>query len=1207
MKKTINRFVFGRNYPLNSWLIMKLTLTAFLFSTFQVFAISTYSQDKISIHCENENLGSVLETIQKQTQLLFVYNHQNIKDIKVKVDLSNEKLESALKKILVNKPVDYFHIDDYIVFYTPEDDIDEILANLNHTNKGVYVNDTNSGRNIDDLSAKIERPQTTIEGVVRDIERNPISQVVVYQKGTSNFVYTDEDGSFSIILVEGSNTLVFTHPAYIQKELEIDGDTSIDIEMISANNLDEVVKTGYQKIPIEKATGSFQKINQQKLDTKINQDILSKIEGEVSGVNFQRDENGNLYPAIRGVSSINAEIQPLVVVDGFPVTQDFSTINPNDIETIDILKDAAAASIWGIRAANGVIVITTKKGKRNGDLNISFSNNISITPFQKSTELPYASASSFLEFEKFRVHNFWVFSPFIPFSVPSYNVGTTTYFNLNDGVISQDEADATIARLEKINSLQEFDDLFRSDPYWIQQNLAISGGGESATYRLGVTYNKNENQGSYSGNSQNEIITNLNSSFYLSDRLTLNTSINYVNNKRFLNGLNDSHRSRLAPYQRILDDNGNYVTQPFSYDQSYKEQLVADGYPYNWDYNLKQERDNRNNQIKQNLLRLQGSLDYSITDFLSATGSFQYEWSHSNTTNLYNEQTYRVRNLINRFTIYDDNDELLSQLPKGEIIENSDASSTTKQGRLQLNFNQSFANGLHDFNAILGVEIREDRFERSNFTRYGFDPRALTAVDVPYGTDLETIPLGTQGFRDPSGFSGDHNRFFSYYGNLVYTYDHKYSISASSRLDDTNLFGASEKYRNIPLYSFGVKWSLGKEEFLRDTKVSNLALRVTYGSNGNADRSTSPFLIAGIQNDVFTGVQYAYIQNVSNPLLRLEKTFVTNIGLDYGFFDNRLTGSIEYYNRNSQDLLSNVAVNSTLGYNTALLNVGKMNNRGVDVNVNIGVIESPTFSYQTTFNFSYNKNEVTKVDVPTETAFTYLAGQPLEGKPSNYLYSFNYGGLDEEGYPTGINENGDSVDYYGQIEDGDGNLIYDPIVNTEALVYNGTTTPRYYGGWVNTFNYKGFFLRSLTTYKLGHVFRNTDFLDYSSLTGNPSAISNIHKDFDDRWQNPGDELTTTVPRIPEDEYAAFAGEGYEYYALGHQFVDSASHIRFREIVLGYNFTDTAFLDRIGIKKLGVSVQARDLGVINFNKWDKDPESIILKRNPTYTLNFNLNF
>ena len=1042
--------------------------------------------------------------------------------------------------------------------------------------------------------------QQKITGKITDVNGVPLLGVTVLVKGTKKGTYTDFDGLYSINAAKG-DVISFSYVGFEAIEQEVTDATVIDAVLLrNATQLDEVVlSTGYQKISKERATGSFDKVDSKVLETKISQDILSKIEGELSGILFD-DTDG---PVIRGIGSLQVSATPLVVVDGFPISQGLESINPNDVKDITVLKDAAAASIWGIRAANGVIVITTKKGNKNRKPIIEFSTNYSVTPKNNLEDLKYASTSSFLEYEKHRADNEWSLLP-VGRNQPALGAGVETYLKLNEGLISQADADGIINGLRGIDSRKEFQDLFMNDSYWSQYNFAISGGGENSMYRSSVSYNKNESNDFFKNNDSDQLIANLRGVFNVTPKLTISNDFNFTSSKQENNGMSSRNYEELFQYQNVLDANGNQVIQPNLLGQDFKEEKVAEGYPYNWDYNLMQEFNNRDNTVEGTSMRIQTAIDYKLLDNLSIQGSYQYEWSNYEGSSLYNENTYYVRNLVNTFTREEDGD-LISHINKGSILDYNNGTNKTRQGRIQLNFNKSFDDAKHRVTALAGYELRQVKNTFNSNMLYGFDPQALTSASMAFG---ERVPVtasggGTRSVINPASVTYLENRFVSYYANGAYTYLNKYTVTGSIRLDDTNLFGASKDYRNTPLYSLGGKWDIYNEGFFKGDIFNSLSLRGTYGVNGNVDRNTGPHLIAENSRHYATDVEFAYIRNVKNPELRLEKVYVTNLGLDFGLFNNVVSGNVDYYYKKSTDLLSPVSFPSVYGFNNATINVGEMENEGVDVNLNINVAQKTDLKYSTTLRFSHNKNTVTKVDVPEETVDTYLSGQPLVDIPLRYIYSYKSAGLDANGDPLTLNENGQLVDVNGRI-DVDGTLEEAPIQNTDALVYSGTTTPKYYGSWVNNISYKNFYVRTLVTYKLGHVFRNTNVLDYRSQANN-FVQANIHSDFENRWQNPGDENITSIPRIPTERNDAY-NLGYYYYANGDQFVDSASHIRFKEIIFGYNF-DSKVLENTGLDTFRISLQARNIGLINFNKWNEDPESFYLPTTPTFTLNFTLNF
>ena len=1171
-------------------LLAVITLTRL--SAFEV------SGQLISIDMQNVELSKILHKIEQESQYRFFYSN-NLVDVNTpySIRVKDAAIEVVLEVLFADKPISYRFLDQQIVLYPDEGQLEEDPSNATVDPKKVKPLALISR---DQIKA-LETQQRSIRGVVTDEDGIPLSGVNIIEKNTTNGVVTDFDGAFQIYVQSDESILIFSYLGFETYEIEVSEQDNIEILMTSSvNELEEVVlSTGYQEISKERTTGSFQQIKDEVLDIKIAQNILNKVEGEVSGILFDQQDG----PIIRGLSTINANNDPLIVVDGFPITQGLNSINPNSIKDITVLKDAAAASIWGIRAANGVIVIVTKKGDKSKAPSIEFSTNYAVTAQKDLHDLPYASTESFLEFEKHLADNNWEILP-AGRNQPPHGLGLQTYLQLANGLISQAEADNIINGLRTIDSRQEFEEHFMDHEYWRQYNVDITGGGEKNSYRASIVYNINENEGFYRENKSDEIIASLRNSFDLNDQLTLNTDLNFTSGKRYTNGMRDSDYRSLHQYQKILDNQGNYLPQVRGLAQQYKETKVDEGYPYNWDYNLKQEFDNKDNLSRATSFRFQTALQYKINEFLNLKGSYQYEWLNINATSLMNENTYFVRNMANTYTTYStDQEQLVTNFPLGSVLTRNNDIERTHQGRLQLAFDKEFQEGLHKISALAGYEMRQELQSGSTNTLYGYDPQSLTSANVAFGERVPVTPFGTRTIDNPNRVREREDRFISYYANTRYTFDHKYTLTGSIRLDDTNLFGASNEYRNIPLYSIGGKWDLYKEDFVKNDIFSLLALRLTYGVNGNSDNGTSPFLQTTVSRNTFLDLLFSYISDIKNPELRLEKVYVTNLGLDFGIFDNRLTGTIEYYNRRSEDLLAPVSFPSVYGFNNAIINAGEMENRGIDVNLNLQVTQAKAIKYNTVFNFSYNENEVTNVDTPEETINTYLNGEPLVNLPLRYLYSYRFAGLDSNGYPQFRNENGQIVNVNGET-DVNGTLENAPIHTPDALEFNGTTTPKYYGSWVNNISYKNIFFRSLITFKLGHVFRNTDFLDIRNESFK-SNRSNIHKDYENRWKNPGDENNTSIPRFPTLKTDA-SRPGYSYYVNGNQWVDSASHIRFREIILGYRFQEDV-LNKIKLQDLSLSIQARNLGLINFNKWDKDPESILFPVSPTFTFNLSAKF
>lgn len=1039
-----------------------------------------------------------------------------------------------------------------------------------------------------------------VKGEVVDSLKRPLQGVTVRVKGSDMQTTTNQNGHYEILQVPQGSRILFSLIGYETLEM-LARDTMVNALLhlkYRVLNEVEIVSTGYQSLPKDRATGSFSSIGQDKLGLKVAHNLRDKLEGELSGLLFDASTEGTEL-TIRGRSTIYAEAAPLIVVDGFPITQGLESINPNDVDNITVLKDAAAASIWGIRAANGVIVVTTKKGAKHDKPVVEFSTNQSITPRVSLSRLRWAPTSSLLAFEKHVTGNYDISFPTAgtPYI---YTKGLLTYMELKEGLITQGEADAIISGLSQVDVRDELDRLFRQNALWSQYNLAIGATGNRHTYRTSVAYDANRAE--LRGDKSRRVLANLQSSVNINPALRLDNHINLLFDSRTKNGVNGL--DMLSQYERILDENGNYLPTTRFGDiyKPIRDEFVAQGWPYPWDFNLKQEYDNKNDRTNQVQLRAQTALNYRITNYLSATASYQYEWEQQKQTILSNEHSYQVRSMVNDYTTYDSSTgQLVSAIPKGSFLQEVFENKKNHTLRLQLNLDESFANGDHNIVAIAGYEARQELREGTDLTRYGYDPQSLTFANIQYGRTFKKTPSGQEAIPDPTSFTFNEDRFISYYVNGSYAFKKRYTLSGSIRLDDTNLFGSSSKYRNVPLYSIGARWDIHQEEFFDESSVlSQLSLRVTQGSNGNVHKGTSPFLQIATERDTEVGILSGAISSIKNPLLRLERTVVNNVGIDFGLFNNRLTGSVEYYNRRSRDLLSTVTFPGILGFSSALVNAGKMENQGIDLSLNAELLRGQKFSYTTTLYFSYNKNRVTAVEFQDNTYSRLYDGIPIQGLPLRYIYSYRYAGLDAAGQAQAYNEHGQIVNAFFQVQNNTGEWV--PFsFNPEALIYGGTITPRYYGSWVNHFVYKRAFLRILTTYKLGHVFR---YRDIWTPFGSPSRYY-LHEDFDRRWKQPGDEKVTDIPRLLNglnDE----AGNSVDFYSAGNQLVDNASHIRIKEVIVGYHL-ENRLLNKYGVRSLGLSFQAQNLAVLTFNSKRRDPENELLPQPPTYTFNLNVYF
>lgn len=1124
---------YRRRHITKLFLLMKFIIFFLLISIAQVNA-KGWAQT-ITWSGKNVPVEKVLELVRKQTGYEFFYRTSDLKDSKpVTMQSRNMPLSAFLDEVFKDQPLQY------------------IIQNKN------IIVSRKPAREKDHKETPALNA-ITVTGRITDSTGHPLAGATISVKGKNARTSTDQQGNFSIE-VNAGETLLISFVGFETEAITVKEDiNALNIYMKPARKLEEqvVVSTGYQRLPRERAAGSFGVMNQAALEKRSNLNILSYLEGQVPGLLTAAD--GRI--TIRGQSTlVNSNRDPLIVVDGFPIERSVQTINSNDIESITVLKDASAASIWGVRAANGVIVIQTKRGQSSRKaLDINFTSTLSVTPVPDFSKLPYAAAPSFMNFEKFRVDNNLTFFSGNP--RPAISPVVDAWLN------NPANAPQLLESLKNNNAYNEFKDLFMQPATRQQYALALSGRGEKSSHRASFSYDKTGAE--FKKNTTDRFVADLFEAIELHPALKVEMGLNYVRNNSLSNGMSYDDLRSLLPYQRIIGDDGSYIPQPRQFFQADKDALVAKGYPYNWNYNLMQEFSNKANKSLTNNVTGILALNYRITDGVTAHAGYQYESGNTNTTNLFNEATWFTRNTVN-FATSIKNNQVVSGIPKGAILRENNSNFYSHTFRGQLKYDHRIgASPDHYLTAIGGMEIRELGGKSSSQTKYGYNPQSLQFARVSYTANYTDVLGSNKLIPDESVFLDDRNRFVSFFTNAGYTYNDKYSLNASARLDKTNLFGSSKEYRNVWLWSAGASWQLHKEHFFNVPFINSLVLRATYGINGNVDRSTSPFLIANVATDFQTNQPYAYVSNPANPLLRWEKTTVTNFGIDFSMLKSRLRGSLEYYNRASEDLLGNATVNGTYGFNSAFINYASMNNRGIDIRLS-GTILNRELKWNSTLNYSYNKNKVTRVDFPQKTVGSYLGVVAQESKPLDYLYSYRWAGLSDKGIPQVYDEKGAIVDFTKDLTD--------PL----ALIYEGSTVPPHYGAFINEFSYKRFSLTTNFTFKFGHYFR-VPGIQYQSLF---SGSFPVHKDWDNRWKQAGDEAITDVPAAPKSVTGLNVYD--KYYQFADINVESASIIRFRELLINYTLP-AKISARYPDANIVIGLQARNLAALNFNSAGLDPE------------------
>ncbi|NIG56956.1 SusC/RagA family TonB-linked outer membrane protein [Chitinophaga sp. Cy-1792] len=1117
-----------------------------------------------SAQVRNMPVTTALKQVTKSFGTSFVYENSLLEDINVSFDpasISGKSVEAVLKEMLYPKGLIFLFVNDNT--YT-------IIRDVRKKNP-VPGNTTGT---ID---------QKALSGIVTDENNRPLPGVTVKNLRNKEGTLTDANGYYTLKTANAGDMLVFTFVGYKTQQQIVTKAAQLNISMSTDNiQLSTVeVSTGYQTIAKERATGSFSQIKDLDLEKKVTMNVADKMEGLVSGLlvtTNPADASGRPTTkttlTIRGRNTLRAQQDPLIVIDGFPYEGDLSMLNPEDISRVTFLKDAAAASIWGVRAANGVVVIEMKKGKNQKRL-INFSTNYTIGGKPDLSYRPVANSADYLDFEQEAVNKSLLPDPSGK-TLPSTSAGADIFFRYKRGEITAAQRDALVAQLASYDYKSSYSKYLLQQQQIKQYNLSVAGGNDAAKYFISGSYS--DELPVAKGNRNQRVTLNSTNIFQLTKNLEANVGFMIVMANTKNNGVGlkplEPGTGTLLPYDRIVDENGAPMQYSRAFNKRTLDSLEKMGY-LPWKYNYIDELANADNTSRSNLYRLNGGFHYKIIPGLSASLSGLYERSFARTRNYYSPSTYTSRNTVNNATSVQAG-KLVYGLPRGGILDLSNVEMEHYDVRGQLNYSKSLGAN-HRIDAVGGGEIRQVWTNGATSRLYGYDDQTLSSSLVNYDLYYKTAVTNYQNKpSNPNTLSDARDRYLSWYTNANYTYHEKYVLSGSVRLDDSNLFGASKKYRATPLWSMGAMWKLGEENFMNTAVMNRLNLRATYGVNGNVDKTTSPYLIATVPSSIgyYNGLPYADISNPANPLLRWEKTKTFNVGVDASFWKSKLEMSLDVYYKRCYDLLGPAEFNPTYGFTSLTVNTAKVDNHGADLNITADFFREKAFSWKSIMNFSYNMNKVASSNLQRELVTYYVnsgsGSNPVKGKPIEAVYSYRFGGLDSAGRPTLLNGAGKRMLTEADIAS-----------DLTTLTYSGSTVPKYFGGWTNTFRYKQLELSALVTFKFDYVFRRPS-VSYFSY----STQKSINKDVALRWKQPGDENKTIVPVMPS------TGVNYSesWYLLSDQLIESGSHIRLREVSLSYDLP-AQLLRSIHLQKLSLLAYGRNLALWTQNKAGIDPDYI----------------
>jgi TonB-linked SusC/RagA family outer membrane protein len=1105
----------------------------------------------VTINVKDASLETVLKEVAKQANYEVFYTQKLLKDSSpVTINVKNSPLKETLNKIFTTQNLKYTITNQTIVV---------TAATAENLGNG----------------------QTGLTGKVLNSKNEPFPGVNVYVSGTNKHTITDFDGSFSFDNVPANGTIEVSGLTIEKKSFPINGRNRMGLVVEEkVSQMKEIVVTGYQTIARSRFTGAISVIDEKTLNENINSNLASALEGRVAGLMFQKNVTGSAAdkPILRGIGTFSIDgvgYSPLLVIDGLPTEMTLDEVNPYDIESVNVLKDAAAASIYGSRAANGIIVLTTKKG--SGNLKVTFNSDLFISSKPNLRDMNYASTSDLMDLEQ-SVYNrerarfantSTMFSNYGDIGNSSMKYYSPLYQlnrDLEEGKVNTADYNNTIAQWRKNDFIKDYtDNVWRTE---LRQRYNVSFSGGNSKQNSFVSFNYDEAKGRIINNESRAFNLYAKSNFQVNSWLNATVGLNGTYSNEDSTDSSYGNYDIQKRYERITDDQGNLVISPFV--------GISDGFTSGGVINpavaakinslsgFKPVTFNVLNALNEGIthsnslsVRAFANLKAKIWNGLSFSTQFQYETKRNDNEQFNDINSYKMRYAINSLTGY------VPATNAYTYVDGFSAGGRYKQlssqlnnysFRNQLDYNQDFDGGKHVITALAGTEMRETFLPRSvEQLRYGYDPVTLTSAVINslalsqtgvasyiYGNN-RTLAAGSRTQTEVL------HHYLSFFSTIGYTFLSRYNLTGSYRVDRADLFGVDPKYKNRPLWSAGLGWNVSSEDFMKEIPwVSALKLRATYGINGNIDQSTTPYVTATRRNDVlYQSLQYINITSQPNPMLRWEQTKTTNFGLDYSLFHSKLRGSVDVYNKYSTDLLATTDLDPTVGALTRKINAGALLNRGIEFTVGSDWYTNGDFRIGSNVVFAFNNTTVKKVTRAQSSAAVYVSSPIdyfLENEAYNSVYAYKYGGT-VNGYPYVLDENGNpSITF-----DASGNPIstsIKSITNSAALVNMGTLMPTYTGSLSQRFSYGQFDLNMLFVFSGGNVMRK----EVLAMDSDAVTTAGIADRYTDSNQNGNTRLYVDFAESVRN----YAGTINSQWRNSDVNVVDGDYIKLRNISLGYS-------------------------------------------------------
>ena len=1032
-----------------------------------------------------------------------------------------------------------------------------------------------------------------------------------------NGTVTDYNGEFTLKVPQDTKVLTVRYLGYENGKITlVDGTDHYVVTLKSASHsISEVVVTGYQKIDRRKLTASVSQLNISDESVGAIKNIDQALGGQIAGLSTLPSTGAPGAPVkirIRGTASINGTQEPLWVLDGIPLEgtdipnidnlndindiyqTSIAGLNPTDIDNITVLKDAAATAIYGARAANGVIVITTKRGKESRPI-VNFNTRLTFSPKVDINRLNLLNASEKVDLElallasnyEYRQHKGGVAN--ILDKLNEFNAYRAGGWNALSATAQQQ-----INNLRDINT--DWNDILFRNVFNQEYNASVSGGSDRASYYASAGYY--DEQGIVKGVENNRYNFTLKGTFKINKKLTLGASI-FANQRKQASFLTDTGGFTNPVY---YSREANPYFQPFKADGSYNYDTNVQGRESNApDFNIFEERANTSKRRRDYSIMSIIDAEYKINSDLKLTSQFGYQFDNYNLCRYQGGDSYAMRKEKEYATYMTSSGVQQTIFPEGGANKTTDSYRRQWLWKAMAEYNHRFAK-YHDVELMLGTEVRHNITQSTSSNAYGYDARTLTTKPVvfPSQSIAERYPLHQETRLE--------NAYVSWYATGSYTYHYRYTLGASVRFDGSDVFGVAKKYRYLPLYSVSALWRVSEEKWMQPlTWISDLRLRASYGLQGNIDKSTSPYLIGTIDKASIIGKNETIIaaETAPNPNLKWEKTSNVNLGLEAAFLDSRIHFSVDYYHRKSSDLIGIRMLPLETGFASTTINWASMKNDGWELSLSTRNIVTRDFHWTTNLNLGFNTNKIINESVAQNSTYPSRQGYPVGA-----LFAYKTAGLDSEGYPLFLAADGSKVsaaNFFKLNRYGASQLTAEQ--QRAQYTYMGSTDPKCSGGLINNFEYRNWQLGVNFMFNLGMKVRVQP--SYSPTYFDRGL--NTNRDILSRWTatNTGGTFAALMVSTPARlaEYTRYAE--YNTYSMLDIWVRNSSYARMQSLRLGYKLPKK-WLAKFGISSASLSLEGRNLLVIasNYNNY-LDPETM---GNPfaqpvakSYIFGLNVNF